>query len=249
MIPMETLTPPTADPVEAPPEPTSLWEDLVEIFVAPRDVFARRRDGRYGAALVVLTVVTVFLAYGMLQALGPAFDAEFDRAMRRAAENGGRALPAEQMAQARTIQGYGMVGGSLVIVPILAFATGGGILLLARILGAAVGFAVSMVIATYSLYPGILRSLAMILQGLLMDAQDGITRTAIGPARFLDPDTTSPALLAVLGRVELFALWGAVLIAIGLQAAGRVPAGKAWVAAAVVWLVGMVPQLLGALAR
>jgi hypothetical protein len=68
-----------------------------------------------------------------------------------------------------------------------------------------------------------------------------------GVGRFLDPDTVSPLLLAVVGRVDLITLWITALVAIGLCVTGRIPMAKAAIAAAIVWLVGGLPLIIPAL--
>ena len=87
------------------------------------------------------------------------------------------------------------------------------------------------------------------LQGLFLDpAQlNGRFRLSLGIGRFLDPDTASPLLLAVVGRVDLITIWITVLIAIGLCVTGRIPLRKAAIAAAIVWLVGGLPLIIPAL--
>lgn len=49
---------PDADPTGSPADPsvakTSLWEDFIDIFYALSAVFARRRDGKFGYALLFL---------------------------------------------------------------------------------------------------------------------------------------------------------------------------------------------------
>jgi hypothetical protein len=68
----------------------------------------------------------------------------------------------------------------------------------------------------------------------------------LGPGRFLDPDTASPLLMALLMRVDVFYVWSTVLIAIGLQVIGKVPAAKAYLVAIAVWFVGALPSVVGA---
>ena len=87
------------------------------------------------------------------------------------------------------------------------------------------------------------------LQALFLDpAQlDGRFRLSLRLGRFLDPDTSSPLLLAVVGRLDLITMWITVLIAIGLSVTGRIPLGRAAIAAAIVWLVGGLPLILPAL--
>jgi len=70
---------------------------------------------------------------------------------------------------------------------------------------------------------------------------------SLGVGRFLDPDTVSPLLLAVVGRIDVITIWITALIAIGLCVTGRIPMRKAAIAAAIVWCVGALPLILGAL--
>ena len=83
------------------------------------------------------------------------------------------------------------------------------------------------------------------LQGLFLDPSqlDGRFRLSLGVGRFLDPDTVSPLLLAIVGRVDLITIWITVLVAIGLCVTGRIPLRKAAIAAAIVWLVGGLPLI------
>jgi hypothetical protein len=66
---------------------------------------------------------------------------------------------------------------------------------------------------------------------------------SVGPARFMDPDTTNPGLLALAGRLDLFIIWSTVLIAIGLRVKGKISMAQAAIAAIVVWLLGSLPAL------
>jgi hypothetical protein len=79
------------------------------------------------------------------------------------------------------------------------------------------------------------------------DRLKGINSIKLGVSRFLDPDATSPVILALLSRVDLFTLWVTALLAIGLSVTGRVSRAQAAVAAAAVWVVGALPTVLGAL--
>ncbi|MDB4872113.1 MAG: Yip1 protein, partial [Gemmatimonadales bacterium] len=69
----------------------------------------------------------------------------------------------------------------------------------------------------------------------------------ISPARFMDPDQASPVLLALLSRVDPFVIWITVLLAIGLHVVGEIPKQQAYISAAIVWVVGALPAVFGAL--
>jgi hypothetical protein len=103
-------------------------------------------------------------------------------------------------------------------------------------------------VASYAYVPRIIEGVVTSVQGLLLDPSTftGRWRVSLGVGRFLDPDTTSPALLALVGRLDVFTIWVTVLLAIGLSVTGRIPRSRAAIAAAIVWFVGAVPLLLQA---
>jgi ABC-type transport system involved in cytochrome c biogenesis permease component len=54
-------------------------------------------------------------------------------------------------------------------------------------------------------------------------------------------------MVALASRVDVFTIWITVLLAIGLAVVGRIPRQQAAIAAAIVWLLGALPAMLGAL--
>ena len=58
----------------------------------------------------------------------------------------------------------------------------------------------------------------------------------------------SPALLGLLGRIDLFTIWVTVLLVIGLAVTGKIPRGRAAIAGVVMWFAGALP-VLGSLIR
>jgi hypothetical protein len=103
-------------------------------------------------------------------------------------------------------------------------------------------------VAAFAFMPRIIEGLVVAVQGLLLDPSSftGRWRVSLGVGRFLDPDATSPALLALVGRLDVFTIWVTVLLAIGLAVTGRIPRVRAAMAAALVWLLGALPLLLQA---
>ena len=103
-------------------------------------------------------------------------------------------------------------------------------------------------VAAFAFMPRIIEALVVSVQGLLLDPSGftGRWRLSLGVGRFLDPDATSPALLALVGRLDVFTIWVTVLLAIGLAVTGNIPRSRAAIAAALVWLLGAAPLLLQA---
>src|SRR6266516_3631882 len=157
-------------------EKASLWEDFVDIFYTPSSVFARRSDGKFGMALLLLIVV------------GTVFDAK-------------------------------------------------------------TSVAAAIMIATYSEVPRLVQILVSAAQGLFMSPEklNAANSVAFNPARFMDPDHTSAVLIALASRVDLFTIWGTVLLAIGIHVVGKIPKQQAAIVAAITWVVGALPAVLGAL--
>jgi hypothetical protein len=98
--------------------------------------------------------------------------------------------------------------------------------------------------------PRVLEAFVNALQGIFMDPGklDGRFRVTLGVGRFLDPNNTSPILLALLGRLDVFTIWVTVLLAIGLSVTGGITRARAFLVAPLIWLAGAIPLVLQAYA-
>jgi ABC-type transport system involved in cytochrome c biogenesis permease component len=76
---------------------------------------------------------------------------------------------------------------------------------------------------------------------------NSINSVGFNLARFMNPDTASAVAIAVASRVDLFTFWVTVLLAIGLHVVGKVSKQQAAIAAAIVWVIGALPAVFGAL--
>jgi hypothetical protein len=229
------------------PEPASRWEDFIDIFVSPREVFTRRADGSFALPLIVATVVIVALFFAMQSALSTAFEAEFQRGMAQGAA-AGRQMSAEQMAVARKYAGIGGVVALIVFIPLGALITGVVTWALGKFFDSVATIRQLVMVVSYALFPRILQAVVAIFIGLLFDPPT-LAAASIGPAHFLDPSTTPAWVVQMLLRFDVFMIWSTILIAIGLQVVGRVRKGPSFVVAALVWLIGAVPTVLPALLR
>ena len=52
---------------------------------------------------------------------------------------------------------------------------------------------------------------------------------------------------AVVGHIDLFTIWTAILVAIGLKVVGRATTAQAATGAAAVWILGLLPGVIGAI--
>lgn len=237
--------PETVDaPVVQEPEKASFFEDLVDIVIAPAKVFARRVDAGVFLTIVVLTALALALAFANRGAMDAAVEAEIDRAVARMVEENPQ-MNADQLGPVRSWMGFMMTYGIAIGLPIYFLIVAIGVWLVGKVFGAPVTYGNSLMITTWSFVPRLLGMLLFAVQGLVMDTSGlkGIMQASFGVARFLDPDTVSPGLLAMLARVEVFTIWSTILIGIGIAVVGRIPRGKAMMAAAVVWCLGLLPGL------
>lgn len=229
-------------------ERAAVWEDFIDIFYAPSAVFRRREHGGVFIPMLVVTLlfgVLFFLTSGVLQ---PIMDAEFDRAIAAAMRKNPQ-LPPEAMETFRAISQRMQLVGGILFVPIATLMVGCALWLAGKLVDAKESFHTALIVATYAYMPKVLDTVVRGVQGLFLDPAglDGQFRVSLGPGRFLDPDTASPLVLAVIGRLDVFTIWITVLLAIGLAVTGRIPLKRAAIAAALVWFVGAIPLILGAL--
>ena len=228
--------------------PASRWEDFVDIFYAPSQVFARRANSGFGIPMLVVTVLVGLIAIANSGVMQPIMDAEFARASAAQMRNNPQ-ITAEMMEKGRGIGEAIAKYGAFVFIPVGIFLTGLALWLAGKFVDATEHLAQAIMIAAYAFVPRIVEGVLAGLQGLVLDpgTLNGRFKLSLGVGRFLDPDTASPVALAMLGRIDLFTIWVTVLLAIGLAVVGRIPRSKAAIAAVIVWFLGSLPQLMGAL--
>jgi hypothetical protein len=226
----------------------AIWEDFIDIFFAPSSVFARRTNGSVWAPLLVVTIALGALVYLNSGVLQPMMEAEFNRGMAAAMRSNPRFTP--EMADRFRETGIRIAQfAGFVFVPIAILATGTALWLIGKLFEAKQAYRAALVVAAYSYVPKILEAVIQGAQGLLLDpAQlNGRYRITLGVGRFLDPDSTSQLLLAIVGRIDVFTIWVTILLAIGLSVTGGISRSRAFLAAPLIWAVGAVPVVLQAL--
>src|SRR5215207_8819376 len=104
------MTDPAEPVTTSGPAKAGLWEDFVDIFVQPAQVFERRRDGKFGLALLALVVMWAILYFALRNGIAPIMDAEMAKqAAAMAAKN--PSITAEQIAaQQGIIEKFAAIG-------------------------------------------------------------------------------------------------------------------------------------------
>ena len=240
--PSETL--PGAAPTS--PDTAAKWEDYVDILYAPSRVFARRETDGFWLPMLVITIVGAGIFFASFDAMAPILDAEFSRSTAAAIKRG--ATP-EMMEKGRAIGEKVVKVMAVVAPPVFIFLTGLLLWLAGRLVGARQTLNAAITVAAFASVPRVIASVLGAAQAVMMDPSALTSRYSVGfsPARLLDATSDSPLLVALAGRLDLFTLWGTALLAIGLAVTGRIPRSRAAVAAVLVFLVGSLPEVLGAL--
>jgi hypothetical protein len=222
----------------------SRWEDFVDIFYAPSKVFARREHSSFIVPMLVVTVVGAAILLATFGAMSPIFDGELTRRFA-----GAKGMTAEQAATARKFSETIIKVMAFIAPPVMMFVTGLVLWLCGRFAGARQTLNAAVMVAAFANVPRLVSGLLAGVQAMLMDPATltGRYAVALSPARFFDPSTASPVLLALLGRIDLFTIWATILLGIGLAVTGRIPRGRAFIVAAIVWVIGSFPDLMGAL--
>lgn len=234
-------------PAPATPEKASLLDDFMDIFYAPSSVFARRENASFWVPLLIVSVLLGLAFFANRDLMEPIMEAEMQRSM---AASGQQLTPEQMEAARRFTTGIGSVTAFL-FPPIAILMIGVVVWGVGKFFDARQTLNAALVVAAFSYVPRVVEGIVNRVQGLVVDPStlDHRYSLSLGPGRFLDPDTASPVLLGLVGRLDVFTLWVTVLIAIGLAVTGKISRGKAAIAAAIVWLIGALPTIAGALGQ
>ena len=235
------------DIILPPAKPASVWEDFIDIFYAPSDVYERRAHSSFFLPLVVVTLLTGILFVVNSGVLAPIMDAEMSRSFAAMAKKG-VTLNQNQIDSARHMsETIGKVA-AFVFMPVGIFFTGLFLWIVGKFVDSKATLGQGLMVAAYAFFPRVIESVVTAVQGLLLDPSklNGRYRISLGLGRFFDPDVASPLLLALIGRIDVFTIWVTVLLAIGLSVTGRISRQKAAIAAVIVWFLGALPTVLQA---
>ena len=224
--------------VPAPPK-ASFWEDLIDIFLSPADVFRREQNKSVWPPMLFVAIAVGVIFFVTFNTLEPIFDAEFARNTAKAAASNPN-VTAEQLEAGKKIgmnvARYGVGIIMMVTMAILGLFTW----LLGKVVGSAASLHDGLVIAAWSYFPRILGAIAGGVQGLVMDPAKLNSQLSItlSPARFMDPATANPLLYQLAGRFDLFTIWVTILLAVGVAVLGKVSKERAALFGFLIWFVG-----------
>lgn len=218
------------------PEKASRWEDYVDVFFSPAELFRRRGDDRIAPPLLTLLALATLSYYALLPAQGIIMRSAM------AASPTPAQMP-ESMLRIMTIVGGVMTPITYCIMIVIAAFL---MWALARLVDAQPTFREMMIVATYAafiyLLGTILRMVLVIVHG---EPIDMFRDLSFGPMRFVDHETLPDWMPGLLGRFDIFVIWQVVVWAIGFQVITGVSRAKAALVAGGVWLLFALPGMLG----
>lgn len=227
------------------PKTAARWEDFIDLFFSPAELFRRRANDGWGIPFLVLILVGIAVYYAFLPVT---------RAITEAAMTSRPGMTPEQMEQARGMVGiFQLLGG--ITVPIFVFIFtmifAAITLVSSKIASIEMPFRRAAMIVTFI---GFLTTIQQIIGYALMSFKlkagqeiDPVKDMSFGVLRFLDTENMNAAMVGLLSRIDVFALWSFAWMVIALMAASRAPRGAAIIASAVVWLVGALPIMIQAM--
>ncbi|HKT09985.1 MAG TPA: YIP1 family protein [Gemmatimonadaceae bacterium] len=232
----------------AAPKAPSVWEDFIDIFTSPSEVFARRQNGNWFIPMIVVTVLVFAIYLGTKSMTQAVFDAEFARGMQAAMRQNPQLTP-DQIEKGKSFAGVAFGAAVLFAVPIATFFVGLCLWVVGKLFDATIGFGAALLVAAYAQFPKIFQPVAGALIAYFSDPSTltSASKITVSPAHFLDVSTTSPVMLALLTRFDLLTIWCTILVGIGLAVVGKIPRSKAMLAAVIVWALSSVFPLLSAL--
>jgi hypothetical protein len=227
-----------------PAKPPTFWEDLIDIFFQPTEVFRRRQGRSPWPAILFVTVAIALISYLTFGSLLPMIDAEFNRnAARQMAKNPQITQEMMDKIRDRTESIGAYVAGPAIFLLMLAM----GIIawLVGRLVGSKQSFEAAFVVVGWAYMPRVIGAVIGAIQGLIMDpaSMTSAMSVSLSPARFMNPDTSNSLLYALAGRLDVITLWVTVLLAIGLYVTGKVSKQRAVVFGILIWFVGSLQAL------
>ncbi len=225
----------------------SVFENMIEVLYAPSKVFDRTRQSKATMYVVVSAVVAGVVLFATMNLLQPWFEAQADVAVAQAAAKG-QAMPDAAVGAMRGFMKWGFVGTAVMAMLIGPYLNAWFLQLGGKLASARLTYSQAAMIAVLGGIPRLLAYLLMPAQTMLLDAEKarGLSDLSLGAARFVDPATTSPAVLAMLSSLDLTRIWQVILTAIGVSVVARVSTGAGFVAAVIMVCIGLILQLIPA---
>jgi hypothetical protein len=220
-------------------------EDFVDIFLSPAKVFARRAKASPMAPYLVVCIVMIGLFFASRNVLAPIFDAQMAKGMAAQMKANPQLTP-EMIEKSKPITSVFITIAGVVGVPILLLISALFLWVIGRFfMSSGLTYGTALLITSFTWFPRIIAAVVSIVEGLVMDISKMTEpgQLAIAVSRFVEPSSVSGGVYQLLTGLDLFAIWGAVLCAIGLMHAGKLEKSKAITTAVIMFVIGSIPAI------
>jgi hypothetical protein len=222
------------------PDKASRWEDYIDIFFSPAELYRRRARDRVAPPFVTLLLLGIGFYFIMLPA----------NRMAMVAALGDDAQAIEAMQRMGTL--FQILGSIFVPITYAVVTISAAVVLMivGRVLELRTEFSRTLLITTYAAFVYLLAQIASGVSVLLHGEAglDIIRHVSFGPLRFVGDPEMSRVTIALLRRFELFTLWQVVLWGVGMAVIYRATRAQAAIAAGMTWLLLTLPAVLLAMA-
>ncbi len=240
------MTEPTATAAApTPPDNASMGEDFIDIFVSPAKVFARRAKASPMVPYLVVCVLMIVLFFAGKNVMGPIIDAQIQKQMVAQMKSNPQ-LTQDMVDKSKPITNMILNIGGVVGVPILLLISALFTWIVGRFfVGGVFSYGTALLITAFSWFPRILESVLCLVEALVMDVSKMTSplQLQFDVARFFNPDSMANGLYMLLGQIDVFGIWAAVLVIIGLMYAGKLDKSKATITGVVMFVIGCVSAL------
>jgi hypothetical protein len=237
------MTAPVDSPAAASPEQSSIFEDLIDVFVAPAAMFARRAGRSPWLPFLLVSLLLVGMYFVNVGNMQGVFDREAERAVAQAVEKSPNMTEAQVMRM-RTITEASMKWGALVFMPVILLVLALATWIVGKLVGGTLGYGTALMIASFAYVPKLVDFALVAVQSLVFGTAGYVGRYqfSLGVGRFLD-SSGKQGMYNFLGRLDLITIWVTVLLVIGLVHAAKIPRSKAVAAGALLWCLGALPAV------
>jgi hypothetical protein len=228
----------TATEATVPAEkPAAFWEDFIDIFYAPSAVFERRRNANPWPMILVIAGLWLLVSVLTFDSLIGVFEPMMRRGMEKAMVNNPQITQDFMDAQLRRTLKF--LPWFPLLTPIFMLLGALAVWLVGKLFGSKANYTQSLLIVAYACITFVIGALIMGVQALTMDMTQFTNpiQLSTGPARFMDPTTSSPWMMGLMLTLDVLSLWRLALISIGIYVIGRTSKNAAWMFAVVAFLI------------
>jgi hypothetical protein len=237
-------------PQTEPERPMSEAGRILNVYLEPRaafaDIAARPRPWVPLALLIVFSV-GFMLAFSSHVGWGTMMEQQMDRnpqMQNMSAEQ--RAKAAETTARMGAIMGYVIPVTPIFTIPLFTLAVAGVMAMVFRVMMTAdVTFRQLFAITAYASLPDLLYMAASTTVLFLKEPEHFNLENplAFNLGAWMDPETTSKAMVSIGSSIDLFSLWKIVLLALGIAVAARkISFGTALAGVTIPWVVWVIAK-------